>query len=1664
MKPFALLAAALLAVTADAADRPNVLVILADDLGFSDLSCYGSEIATPNLDRLASGGAKFSAFYNSARCCPSRASLVTGLHPHEAGIGSFTTREPRKNSSPAYTGHLLPNTATVAEILGDAGYSTWMVGKWHMGDPGPIERGFQNYYGYKNFQAHSENQWDPDLYVRLPQGTKPEVLVPGDEFYVTDVFSDYALEFLRQARTGENKEKPWLLYLAHSSPHFPIQAPKESIDRHVDTYRRGWDALRSERFERQKKLGLVSADAELPPRAQVPVDREDIANGFSGKPNPAWDSLPADRREDLARRMATFAAMVEHVDQGIGRIIADLEKNGELDNTLIFFTSDNGACYEWGPFGFDEHSRRGITTLHTGAALAKMGQDGTHHSYGSAWANLGNTPLDMYKHFCHEGGIASPLIVHWPNGLKKQDGFVTEPSHIMDIVPSICEATGAAYPEKRKGTEIQPVSGVSILGAAAGKPLAVRSIPIEHQQARGLRRGDWKIVWGKRQPEEVRWELYNLAHDRSEQHDLAAEKPEILNELVAEWETWARKVGAEPFDKPKKEATAAPETSLIVNRPLSIIAEIKGGRPHGVILSQGGVEHGIALHLIEGRPAFDVRVDGKVTRLACKKPVKGNTRIVAKLDPATMTLAVDGGESVTMRSPGLIPHQPKDPLCIGEDTLTSAGDYPAPNRFTGGTIVTATVEEGAPVAAAEVAAPNNGKATSAMMTEWGEKLKPEDAWTEYPRPAFARKQWTNLNGLWKYAVAPKNSNAAPSKWQGDILVPFAIESSLSGVGKRITPQDAIWYRRSFEADKLANGQRKLLNFEAVDYHSTVWVNDTMVGEHIGGNLPFSFDITDALKPGKNELTVKVTDATDTAFQLHGKQVSKPGGIWYTPVSGIWQTVWMETVPEKHLVSHKVTTTIDGNIRFAFDTEGDAGDTMVEIKVSLDGKAIAATTGTAKQAGVRIPDPILWSPDSPTLYDVELRFGDDVVHSYVGIRESTVAKDDKGHLRFLLNGKPIFHWGTLDQGWWPDGLLTPPSDEAMVSDIEFLKTAGFNTIRKHIKVEPRRYYYHCDRLGMMMWQDQVSSGTGKQRDGHVSPKWTRLQPNPSDAKWPDADHSQYMKELGIMIDTLQPHPCIVQWVPFNEAWGQHRTEVVGKWTVAYDPTRQVNVASGGNFFPVGHIIDHHQYPHPGFPFELGEGGRFDNFVKVVGEFGGHGFPVKGHLWDVKARNWGYGGLPKNKEEWIERYKTSISMLADLRNKGIAAGIYTQTTDVEGEINGLITYDRKVRKLAPEALAEIHRKAGITGDPETAGMAPVAIPTAKVAPVAPAMPRAEIEAGLRSHDRALYIKEGWIRDPYITLGPDDFFYLTGTTINDEDPREETDPYNIGLSGTSAVGNTVRVWRSKDLIDWDYLGTPFTLKDSAHPKPGDRVWAPEMHWIPEMDRWALVHCPKQKSNLMLSAGPELRGPWSSPMGRKFAGHHDPSLFHDGDRWWVLSENTRVTPISSDFSKFTGKPVRIDPSGSRPGPDGNPISRIGHEGATMLKIGDKYVHLGTAWSTDKGRQGSYNLYYCVADKITGPYGPRKFAGRFLGHGTPFQTRDGKWWCTAFFNANVPPLPRDGIESRDLAETAQTINQRGTTIVPLDVRVLDDGDIFIRAKDPAYATPGPDEVQKFPH
>ncbi len=570
---------------------------------------------------------------------------------------------------------------------------------------------------------------------------------------------------------------------------------------------------------------------------------------------------------------------------------------------------------------------------------------------------------------------------------------------------------------------------------------------------------------------------------------------------------------------------------------------------------------------------------------------------------------------------------------------------------------------------------------SELCTPWGETVTDQNAWSGYPRPLLRRDAWQNLNGSWEYAVTPVEQKEPPSQWQGRIRVPFCLESKLGGVRKMLQSGQALWYRRAFDVKP---AERTLLNFEAVDYRCRVLVNGKPVGEHRGGNTPFTFDITAAVRAGANEVLVRVEDEQE-GFQLHGKQTLNPRGIWYTQVSGIWQTVWLEQVGASYIKDLVIRTdAASGTVKVTAAAEG--GAAAVALRVKDGDRQVAQASGSAgKEVSAAVAGAKLWSPSSPHLYALELDLLDgagrvvDTVRSYAGIRTVGKVKDAQGHLRFTLNGEVLFHWGPLDQGWWPDGLLTPPSEEAVAFEIGWLKRAGFNMIRKHIKVEPRLYYYHCDRLGMMVWQDHVSGGKG--------PPWTFLKPDPKDAEWPAEHHEQFMVELGRMIDNLESHPSIVCWVPFNEAWGQHKTVEVGEWVVRRDPTRLVNIASGGNFWPVGDIADAHQYPHPGFPFALGTGGRFDGFVKVVGEFGGHGYPVKGHLWDAERDNWGYGGLPKSEAEYKERFATSIRTLSELRAQGIAGAVYTQTTDVEGEINGLMTYDRKVSKIPPEELAEI-----------------------------------------------------------------------------------------------------------------------------------------------------------------------------------------------------------------------------------------------------------------------------------------------------------------------------------------------------------------------------------------
>lgn len=569
-----------------------------------------------------------------------------------------------------------------------------------------------------------------------------------------------------------------------------------------------------------------------------------------------------------------------------------------------------------------------------------------------------------------------------------------------------------------------------------------------------------------------------------------------------------------------------------------------------------------------------------------------------------------------------------------------------------------------------------------IKTTWGENLDPNNVLPEYPRPIMERSEWQNLNGLWQYAVVDKGS-AIPTTFEGDILVPFAIESSLSGVARRIHDRQELVYQRSFTIPSAWKNKRVLLHFGAVDWKADVWVNDIKVGSHTGGYAPFSFDITPALEGKSNKLTVKVWDPTDRSYQPRGKQVSNPSGIWYTPVSGIWQTVWLEPVNEKHIQDLRILPNIDRKMLTVDAAVANAADAdMLEVKV-FDGDQLVATGKSINQQIVEIAMPAdskLWSPESPFLYtlQVSLKSGGkvvDQVDSYAAMRKFSTRRDRNGIVRLELNNKPLFQYGPLDQGWWPDGLYTAPTDEALLYDVQKTKDLGFNMIRKHIKVEPARWYTHCDRLGIIVWQDMPSGDRG--------PQWqNRKYFDGIEAKRSDESEANFRKEWKEIIDYLYSYPCIGTWVPFNEAWGQFKTEEIAEWTKQYDPSRLVNPASGGNHYHCGDMLDLHNYPAP--EMYLYDGAR----ANVLGEYGGIGLVLKDHLWEPN-RNWGYIQFNSSKEA-TDEYVKYAEQLYRMISQGFSAAVYTQTTDVEIEVNGLITYDRKVIKLDEERVRDINRR--------------------------------------------------------------------------------------------------------------------------------------------------------------------------------------------------------------------------------------------------------------------------------------------------------------------------------------------------------------------------------------
>lgn len=567
-----------------------------------------------------------------------------------------------------------------------------------------------------------------------------------------------------------------------------------------------------------------------------------------------------------------------------------------------------------------------------------------------------------------------------------------------------------------------------------------------------------------------------------------------------------------------------------------------------------------------------------------------------------------------------------------------------------------------------------------ITTQWAQHVDQLNPLPEYPRPQMVRSDWKSLNGLWDYAIIKANE-PLPKTFQGKILVPFPVESALSGVNKSVGPENCLWYRTKFTVPSTFRKKNILLHFGAVDWLSDIYINGKKIGSHKGGYDPFTFDITGFIKGADQVLELRVTDPVDNGPQPRGKQVLNPHGIWYTSVTGIWQPVWIEAVPPTYISSTKQVPDIDKGLLNV--------DVVVENRLPGDSVYASAWDGNKKIAAAEssdgtgivltINDKKLWSPDDPFLYDLKIsviRNGKvaDEVKCYFAMRKISLMPDENGVLRMMLNNNFVFQYGPLDQGWWPDGLYTAPNDEALLFDITKTKEMGFNMIRKHVKVEPARWYYHCDRTGVLVWQDMPSGDLGGNQ-------WNTRpgMEGGSDKVRTQSSEMIYRVEWNAIIDYLYNFPCIVVWVPFNEAWGQFKSAEITDWTMHKDPFRLVNCASGGNFYEVGHILDVHNYPGPVMakPEIFGH-----KQALVLGEFGGLGLPQEGHTW-LDKNNWGYQTF-QDADTLFKSYQGYLEQIVPFIKRGLSAAIYTQTTDVEVETNGLMTYDRKIVKIPEDRL--------------------------------------------------------------------------------------------------------------------------------------------------------------------------------------------------------------------------------------------------------------------------------------------------------------------------------------------------------------------------------------------
>lgn len=580
-----------------------------------------------------------------------------------------------------------------------------------------------------------------------------------------------------------------------------------------------------------------------------------------------------------------------------------------------------------------------------------------------------------------------------------------------------------------------------------------------------------------------------------------------------------------------------------------------------------------------------------------------------------------------------------------------------------------------------------------LMTHWSEAVQPESVWPEYPRPQLVRspETWLNLNGLWEFTIT-RREQPLPGTFQGHILLPFPIESALSGVMRSLEPDEWLWYHRTFTLPDAWEGRRILLHFGAVDWETSVWLNGSLVGVHRGGYVPFSFDLTPYLRRGEQDLLVRVWDPTDTYWQQRGKQVRQPRAFWYQRVSGIWQTVWLEAVPQDYLASLRILPDVDGQRVCLYPTWVGKQPQVVKIRVLAQQSLVSEAHFTTEQREwvLAVPQPRLWSPETPFLYDLEVEAGEDRVRSYFGMRKFGLGKDAKGRTRVLLNDQPIFMYGPLDQGYWPDGLYTPPSEDAMRWELRFIKDLGCNMVRKHIKVELARYYYACDQMGLIVWQDMVSGGRAvndwlgmvlwlafgvRRRDDRALWRFGRAEVE---------SREDFRRELREMVDSLFNVVSIGVWVLFNEGWGQFEARAIAEWLKAYDPTRLVDHASGWYDQGGGDLLSLHQYVRRLKPQQPEEGRAV-----VLSEFGGYAFPVCGHMWEV-GRGFGYRWF-KTSQDLTAAYERLIDeQLIPWVRQGLSAAVYTQTCDVEREMNGYLTYDRAIIKMDVERVRAAHQR--------------------------------------------------------------------------------------------------------------------------------------------------------------------------------------------------------------------------------------------------------------------------------------------------------------------------------------------------------------------------------------